>query len=64
MRDMTLNPDVDQLAAEYDDVYGDAARAEWDEFMAQLDAERGEDELCWRYEWDDVMTHNREGYWI
>ena len=42
MRDMTRVLDIDQLAAEYDDVYGDADRAEW----------------------DDVMTHNREGYWI
>ena len=64
MRGMAQVLDIDQLSAEYDDVYGDADRAEWDEFVAALEADRYADELQWRYEWDDVMTHNREGYRI
>ena len=64
MRGMAQVLDIDQLAAEYDDVYGDADRAQWDEFVAALEADQYADELQWRYEWDDVMTHNREGYWI
>ena len=64
MRGMAQVLDIDQLSAEYDDVYGDADRAEWDEFVAALEADRYETELRWWYEWDDVMTHDRAGYLI
>lgn len=62
MRDMAQVLDIDQLAAEYDDVYGDADRAEWDQFVSELEADRYKTELRWWYHWDEVMTHDREGY--